>query len=248
MTITTATITTPGPTSPVFYPADHGPSGGHAQRGVPPRPRVRVDLPGRVAPAHGRPALLLGAGRAVRQPPRGPHHARRRRRRPLAPARRGAPARSHRRADHRRARRGCGPGGRPADGGLHRPRGPPPARAALVPRVPRRPAGAAGLASAPPCCRRRWSASTRRAKPAYLEATSADNRRLYERHGFEVVRERQLPLAPPCGGPGRLLRPLSARDDRQTSGVGSIVRITHAPLAPADPSVAGGREPPAWWG
>ena len=32
---------------------------------------------------------------------------------------------------------------------------------------------------------------------AYLEATSPDNRRLYERHGFEVVRE--LPL--PGGGP-----------------------------------------------
>jgi len=34
-------------------------------------------------------------------------------------------------------------------------------------------------------------------EPAYLEATSSANRRLYERHGFEVVRE--LPL--PGGGP-----------------------------------------------
>jgi len=31
---------------------------------------------------------------------------------------------------------------------------------------------------------------------AYLEATSADNRRLYERHGFEVVRELPLPDGP----------------------------------------------------
>ena len=33
-------------------------------------------------------------------------------------------------------------------------------------------------------------------EPAYLEATSADNRRLYERHGFEVVRELPLPGGP----------------------------------------------------
>jgi ribosomal protein S18 acetylase RimI-like enzyme len=31
---------------------------------------------------------------------------------------------------------------------------------------------------------------------AYLEATSAENRRLYERHGFEVVRELPLPGGP----------------------------------------------------
>ena len=31
---------------------------------------------------------------------------------------------------------------------------------------------------------------------AYLEATSFDNRRLYERHGFEVVRELPLPHGP----------------------------------------------------
>ena len=33
-------------------------------------------------------------------------------------------------------------------------------------------------------------------EPAYLEATSAANRRLYERHGFEVVRELPLPAGP----------------------------------------------------
>jgi len=33
-------------------------------------------------------------------------------------------------------------------------------------------------------------------EPAYLEATSGDNRRLYERHGFEVVRELPLPDGP----------------------------------------------------
>ena len=32
--------------------------------------------------------------------------------------------------------------------------------------------------------------------PAYLEATNADNRRLYERHGFKVVRELPLPGGP----------------------------------------------------
>lgn len=34
-------------------------------------------------------------------------------------------------------------------------------------------------------------------EPAYLDATSADNRRLYERHGFQVVRELRLPGGPP---------------------------------------------------
>jgi len=33
-------------------------------------------------------------------------------------------------------------------------------------------------------------------EPAYLEATSADNRRLYERHGFKVVRDLPLPNGP----------------------------------------------------
>lgn len=33
--------------------------------------------------------------------------------------------------------------------------------------------------------------------PAYLEATSVDNRRLYERHGFELLRELSLPDGPP---------------------------------------------------
>jgi GNAT superfamily N-acetyltransferase len=33
--------------------------------------------------------------------------------------------------------------------------------------------------------------------PAYLEATSPDNRRLYERHGFETVDELVLPDGPP---------------------------------------------------
>lgn len=33
--------------------------------------------------------------------------------------------------------------------------------------------------------------------PAYLEATSPDNRRLYERHGFETVGELTLPDGPP---------------------------------------------------
>jgi ribosomal protein S18 acetylase RimI-like enzyme len=33
-------------------------------------------------------------------------------------------------------------------------------------------------------------------EPAYLEATSYENRRLYERHGFEVVRELPLPGGP----------------------------------------------------
>lgn len=33
--------------------------------------------------------------------------------------------------------------------------------------------------------------------PAYLEATSAHNRRLYQRHGFEVVGELTLPSGPP---------------------------------------------------
>lgn len=33
--------------------------------------------------------------------------------------------------------------------------------------------------------------------PAYLEATSPDNRRLYQRHGFEVVGELTLPDGPP---------------------------------------------------
>lgn len=32
--------------------------------------------------------------------------------------------------------------------------------------------------------------------PAYLDATSPDNRRLYERHGFETVRELTLPDGP----------------------------------------------------
>jgi GNAT superfamily N-acetyltransferase len=32
--------------------------------------------------------------------------------------------------------------------------------------------------------------------PAYLEATSADNRRLYERHGFEATAELRLPGGP----------------------------------------------------
>jgi GNAT superfamily N-acetyltransferase len=34
-------------------------------------------------------------------------------------------------------------------------------------------------------------------QPAYLEATSPDNRRLYARHGFEVVTEIVLPDGPP---------------------------------------------------
>ncbi len=33
-------------------------------------------------------------------------------------------------------------------------------------------------------------------RPAYLEATSPRNRRLYERHGFEVVGEVVLPDGP----------------------------------------------------
>lgn len=33
--------------------------------------------------------------------------------------------------------------------------------------------------------------------PAYLEATSVDNRRLYQRHGFDVVRELRAPGSPP---------------------------------------------------
>lgn len=33
--------------------------------------------------------------------------------------------------------------------------------------------------------------------PAYLEATSPDNRRLYERHGFAAVTELTLPDGPP---------------------------------------------------
>lgn len=33
--------------------------------------------------------------------------------------------------------------------------------------------------------------------PAYLEATTVDNRRLYERHGFELLRELALPDGPP---------------------------------------------------
>jgi hypothetical protein len=33
--------------------------------------------------------------------------------------------------------------------------------------------------------------------PAYLEATSPLNRRLYERHGFEVTQEFVLPKGPP---------------------------------------------------
>lgn len=33
--------------------------------------------------------------------------------------------------------------------------------------------------------------------PAYLEATTVDNRRLYERHGFELLRELVLPDGPP---------------------------------------------------
>lgn len=33
--------------------------------------------------------------------------------------------------------------------------------------------------------------------PAYLDATSARNRRLYERHGFETVTEMTLPQGPP---------------------------------------------------
>jgi ribosomal protein S18 acetylase RimI-like enzyme len=33
-------------------------------------------------------------------------------------------------------------------------------------------------------------------EPAYLEATSEDNRRLYERHGFRVTRELLLPDGP----------------------------------------------------
>jgi GNAT superfamily N-acetyltransferase len=32
--------------------------------------------------------------------------------------------------------------------------------------------------------------------PAYLEATSEDNRRLYERHGFATVAELRLPQGP----------------------------------------------------
>jgi ribosomal protein S18 acetylase RimI-like enzyme len=35
-------------------------------------------------------------------------------------------------------------------------------------------------------------------EPAYLDATSDENRRLYERHGFEVVRELPLPDGPSC--------------------------------------------------
>jgi ribosomal protein S18 acetylase RimI-like enzyme len=33
--------------------------------------------------------------------------------------------------------------------------------------------------------------------PAYLDATSPDNRRLYERHGFAVIGEHRLPDGPP---------------------------------------------------
>lgn len=35
------------------------------------------------------------------------------------------------------------------------------------------------------------------ATPAYLDATSSDNRRLYERHGFETIGEVMLPDGPP---------------------------------------------------
>jgi GNAT superfamily N-acetyltransferase len=37
----------------------------------------------------------------------------------------------------------------------------------------------------------------RKAEPAYLDATSMRNRRLYERHGFETTRELRLPDGPP---------------------------------------------------
>lgn len=37
----------------------------------------------------------------------------------------------------------------------------------------------------------------RNAEPAYLDATSTRNRRLYERHGFETTRELRLPDGPP---------------------------------------------------
>lgn len=37
----------------------------------------------------------------------------------------------------------------------------------------------------------------REATPAYLEATSRDNLRLYERHGFEVMEELTVPAGPP---------------------------------------------------
>ncbi|CAN5888297.1 hypothetical protein BH23ACT5_BH23ACT5_20520 [soil metagenome] len=36
--------------------------------------------------------------------------------------------------------------------------------------------------------------------PAYLAATSKDNRRLYQRHGFETTDEIRLPQGPPLWG------------------------------------------------
>jgi GNAT superfamily N-acetyltransferase len=40
----------------------------------------------------------------------------------------------------------------------------------------------------------------RDAVPAYLDATAEDNRRLYERHGFEVVAEQSVDGCPPLWG------------------------------------------------
>ena len=45
--------------------------------------------------------------------------------------------------------------------------------------------------------------------PAYLEATSADNRRLYERHGFEVISELPLPEGPSLFGMWRDVEPVT---------------------------------------
>ena len=43
--------------------------------------------------------------------------------------------------------------------------------------------------------------------PAYLEATSEDNRRLYERHGFVIVDELAVAGSPPLWAMWRQPRP-----------------------------------------
>ena len=55
--------------------------------------------------------------------------------------------------------------------------------------VPRRRTGAAGARRGLELLRRVLATADRREVPAYLEATSKDNVRLYERHGFEIVDE-----------------------------------------------------------
>ena len=72
-----------------------------------------------------------------------------------------------------------------------------PHRATLVPAAHSRGPGATGEGLGSALLMHALEISDRDKLPAYLEATSPHNRRLYERHGFEAIGEIQAADSPP---------------------------------------------------